>query len=264
MRSSIKVIQYTGWLALLFLILTYLVTINIETAFVVFNSPWMSDNFFLTVFGGAFASMLVVLLCEWQKYINTKNELESTIYFQTYFLYQLIYQMENNISEYQNNSNVSLPENFFDDLSQKMSYQINCLLKIDYIPITVFLFKHLNPIVIIHNNLQRVSLPLAEEILNAPNNLRIGIYKALINSPELNQDKTRINSSIFPVSTVLKIYKRKCSKLLHQLKYCLTVIDDNCNHKFNNENRIETMEKNCISILKAGKFEDFIKEEDHE
>ena len=56
MSSSVKTIRLTVFLSALLLLLTYLVTVNIEIGLVSINSGWISNNFFLTVFGGAFGS----------------------------------------------------------------------------------------------------------------------------------------------------------------------------------------------------------------
>ena len=81
MRTSIKVIKFTSILSFIFLVITYLITINIDGGFVKLNTIWISNNFLLTGFGGMFASTLVVLLCEINKYLidkkNTENQLFS-------------------------------------------------------------------------------------------------------------------------------------------------------------------------------------------
>ncbi len=46
MRRHIKVIKFTAIFSLLSLILTYLTTLNIESSFLILNTPWISNNFF--------------------------------------------------------------------------------------------------------------------------------------------------------------------------------------------------------------------------
>ncbi len=101
MRGSVKVIKFTTVMSILFLVLTYLTAVNIETHMVGFNTVWLSNNFALTVFGGVFASMLVVLICEFQKYITTKASVEEYIFYQGLYLYCALYLMKQNISDYQ-------------------------------------------------------------------------------------------------------------------------------------------------------------------
>ena len=260
MRSSIKVILYTSILSIVFLVLTYMVTVNMETNFIAMNTPWLSNNLLLTLFGGAFASMVVVLLCEWQKYLNAKIEAESVLFFQAYYLYQVIYQVYNNISDYQNNPKICLTENLLDDLSQKVYYQINALQNVDYIPIYTYIFRKMNQVILSIMPLRSKILPLAEELTHAPNMLSIAINKALLEQPELNHDKTRITSSTDPVSSVLEIYKLKCQLLLNQLKDYLIAFDQNMGKRFHAEKMLKSIEDHFVSILEINAFEDFIKQ----
>ena len=64
MRIQIKVIRFVAIMSVILAAITYLISLNIEVGFIKLNAPWISNNFALTVFGGAFASMLVVLVCE--------------------------------------------------------------------------------------------------------------------------------------------------------------------------------------------------------
>ena len=261
MRSSIKVILYTSLLSIVFLVLTYFVTVNMETNFIALNVYWLSNNLFLTLFGGAFASMVVVLLCEWQKYLNAKSESESVLFFQAYYLYQVIYQIYNNISDYQNNPKICLAENLMDDLSQKVYYQMNALQNVDYIPIYTYIFRKMNKVIQSIIPLRSKILPLAEELTHAPNLLRIAIYEALLEQPELNHDKTRITSSINPVRSILEIYKTKCKLLLEQLESYLLDFDQNMGNRFHAEKMLKSIEDHFVSILEIDAFEDFINQE---
>ena len=80
MSGNIKTIKFTAVLSAVFAILTYIITLNVEVAFFAPNWPWISNNFALTVCGGIFASTLVVMLCEVQKYLSNKSSCE-IIYF---------------------------------------------------------------------------------------------------------------------------------------------------------------------------------------
>ena len=60
MREIINVIKHCSFISFVFLILTYLTTVNIEGQFISVDSVWISNNFLVTLFGGVFASMLVV------------------------------------------------------------------------------------------------------------------------------------------------------------------------------------------------------------
>lgn len=55
--------------------------INAEGQYVVVESEWISNTFLLTVFGGAFASMLVVFLYEVRKYLSIKSNTEQYLFY---------------------------------------------------------------------------------------------------------------------------------------------------------------------------------------
>ena len=111
MRGSIETIKFTFILSLLFGIITYLVTVNIETNFFILNTIWISNNFVLTVCGGIVASFLVVLLSEIQKYLSTKSSSESYLFYHAVYLYSALFLMQQNILDYAKNSNKAIPEN---------------------------------------------------------------------------------------------------------------------------------------------------------
>lgn len=98
MRGSVKVIKFTAAMSILFLALTYFTTVNIEAHIIEFNTIWLSNNLAPTVFGGAFASMLVVLICEVQKYITAKASMEEYIFYQALYLYRALFLMQQNFS----------------------------------------------------------------------------------------------------------------------------------------------------------------------
>ena len=79
METSVKIIKFTTVMSGIFMILTYGVSLNV--AYLWFDIEWLSNNFLLTIFGGIFASMLVVLICEVHKYLLLKREAENQIFY---------------------------------------------------------------------------------------------------------------------------------------------------------------------------------------
>ena len=51
MSSSKKTILFTSVASIILLIITYLITVNIETGAISVDSPWISNNFFFAFFG---------------------------------------------------------------------------------------------------------------------------------------------------------------------------------------------------------------------
>ena len=123
MRGNVKVIKFTAFVSILFLALTYFTTVNMETHMLELNTIWFSNDFVLTIFGGAFASMLVVLICEVQKYITAKASVEEYIFYQALYLYQALFLMKQNICDHQRNTEAGVPDNLLEQ--DNLLYSIN-------------------------------------------------------------------------------------------------------------------------------------------
>lgn len=78
MGTSVKVIKFTSVASAILVLFTY--AVSLAAAYEWFDMPWLSNSFLLTIFGGALASMLVVLICEIQKYVLIKREMENQIF----------------------------------------------------------------------------------------------------------------------------------------------------------------------------------------
>lgn len=73
MRSSINSIKFLAILSVALLIITYSISLNNDNSWIVLDTPWISNSFAFAIAGGSFASMLVVLACELQKYQSIKR-----------------------------------------------------------------------------------------------------------------------------------------------------------------------------------------------
>ncbi len=78
MRINLKTIKYTAICSACFFVITFLICLNISYSW--FDIKWLSNNFLLVIFSGMFASMMVVLICEIQKYFLSKSETETILY----------------------------------------------------------------------------------------------------------------------------------------------------------------------------------------
>lgn len=59
--------------------LTYIISLNMKNHFVVANIKWLSNDFLFAISGGAFASLVIVLVCEIIKYRQLKLATENVI-----------------------------------------------------------------------------------------------------------------------------------------------------------------------------------------
>ena len=125
MRGNIETIKFTAVISAIFAFLSYFITLNMELAFFAPQWSWISNNFALTVCGGVFTSTLVVLFCEVQKYLSNKADCEQYLFYQTMYLYSLIFQMQKNIEEYIENKEESVPEGLLEKPAQMAQSQVN-------------------------------------------------------------------------------------------------------------------------------------------
>lgn len=132
MRESIVLIKWGSILSTVFLIITYIVSINAETGFLILESVWISNNFVLTLFGGAFTSMLVVMLCEIRKYLSVKSQSEQYLFDHGLYLYEFLLQLHQNIEAFLNHDEWPISENLFDDNLWRIRCEINALRATDY------------------------------------------------------------------------------------------------------------------------------------
>lgn len=90
MKSSIKTIKFLLVFSVFLLLLTYSISLNEENRWIALNTPWLSNNFAFAIAGGSFASLLVVLACELQKYQTIKRQTEDSIFGQLFSLYSQV------------------------------------------------------------------------------------------------------------------------------------------------------------------------------
>lgn len=176
MRESISVISWCSFVSALFLILTYGVTVNAEAHFFTLDSVWISNNFLITLFGGVFASMLVVLLCEIQKYLSSKKRTEQYLFYQSLYLYQALVQTRIFIEDFLNHGEWILSDNLFDESNRKIQCQLDAIQTTDYAT-----FKHdKDSLMVEHGRFCIDVLPKIQPILQSGNRLRISINNAKI------------------------------------------------------------------------------------
>lgn len=59
---------------------TYLVSLNMENNFIICQSKWISNEFLFAIVCGIFASLFVVIVCEYIKYRQIKTSVENAIF----------------------------------------------------------------------------------------------------------------------------------------------------------------------------------------
>lgn len=255
MRSNIETIKFTGTFCLVLAVLTYIVTLNIEMGFFQPNWSWMSNNFALTVCGGAFASFLVVMLCEVQKYRSNKLTCENFLYIQAMYLYIALYILERNIDEYIADQNQPVPDNLVDERMMVIRSQSMAIQSVDY---TTFCKN--NALVTAHQVFCANGLVKVDSISGSGNYLKMAIIQIQIKNLEETCSKGTVTSADKLVGQTLVALKSRISPVLSDVSTYLGIINQNCNGRYNWEEQKTKIQDGYISLFEAGKFEDFLKE----
>ncbi len=228
MSTSVRTIKFTSILSLILVVITYLITVNIDCNCIQLNTIWMSNNFLLTVFGGAYASTLVVLLCEVDKYRLEKKNVETQLFYQTMYLYSELFLMQNNILDYQSHPNAPMPSNLFDDRMYKIKTQACYIQGIDYSTI-----RRENKIVHKHNEFKNDTFNKLLSLEQSSNLLKCAILKDSIENTKQGKSLSDyITSTDSNVAIVLSEQLRNINPLLEEINLFLKIIDDNCKNKY--------------------------------
>lgn len=132
MKSSIYTIKFLVILSVVLLLATYCISLNDENRWIVLNTPWLSNSFVFAIFGGTFASLLVVLACEIQKYQSIKRQTEDYIFGQLFSLYSQVTIIHYNTKRQLDDRVSPVPSNLIDEIANRGKMCLTSLTSIDY------------------------------------------------------------------------------------------------------------------------------------
>ena len=132
MKSNIKTIKFLTVLSIVLLLTTYSISLNDENRWIILNTPWLSNSFAFAIAGGTFASSLVVLACELQKYQSIKRQTEDYIFRQLFSLYVQVTIIHYNTKRQLNDISTPVPNNLIDEISNRGKMVLTSLSSIEY------------------------------------------------------------------------------------------------------------------------------------
>ena len=249
MSSNKELIRLTTKISIASLFFTYLVSLNKELSILLLNCKYISNDFFFAIFGGIFASTIVVLLCEIQKYLQNKRNIEDYFFYNLAFFYGKLFSIKNNIHYLFSNAQEHLSKNQFDNDINVLQNIINSLLTVDYST-----FKN-GEITKLINNYKTNDYTLFKTTLDNFIYLKIASVQDKINA---------INSCGATTTNVLtlktmKILSIKIDDAIKLLDSYLETIDNNCKSRYN-WNKIKMGIQGDISNTDYNGFEKFIGE----
>lgn len=255
MKEKIQSIKLNVMLCIIFIAITYLVTLNIENGFFHPNWWWMSNNFALTVSGGIAVGFAAGLAYAIQEYKNCKSENESKLFFAVGWLYSIFSHMDRNIIEYLDNPQQPAIDNLFESYTDEGNRASGIIQETEYQTV-----------------MQKTDLEEELEIFKKNEYAKIQeilkqayfYYKIAINRTELDDLKNGFNnrivlSSDFKVKRTLEILKKEIEDELPSIESLAKTIDCQTRKKYHWEEYKKYSDVHCASVTKLNDFDEFLK-----
>lgn len=228
MSTSIKIIKYLTILCLVFIGLTYAIFLNMEVGYVILNSEWISNNLLFSIFSGAFASGLVVLLSEIRQYLINKKNIQDILFSQFATLYGQLLIMQNNMKRSLEYRDEIITNTL---LEQSSSISRMCIENISNVDYTTFC-----PQKKIQKMIQDFRLKYKPEFISYLNNcgyLKVAIVEdQMFNVKTLGHQGTITSKSLNTGKTIIKLQKG-IQPLLIIINQCLEILDNSVSNRYN-------------------------------
>lgn len=225
MVSSVKIIRFTAFISALLIVVTYIVSLNMS--YECFEIRWLSNNFLLTIIGGAFASMLVVLICEIQRYLMIKRETENNLFRQFSTLYLQLISIKTSVEKQLDNANEPVSKTLLTYPMENIQNAINTIETIDY---TTFSSKNII-FIKFQDFLKRTKIEI-NSFISVQYALPYAINNDQIDNLTMYQEERMITSASKNTNHALKVYLKKVIPLINSVDAVMKVVDDNCKNRY--------------------------------
>ena len=232
-------------------VLTYLISLNI--AFDWFDWGYFSNNFTLTIFGGAFASMLVVLICEIQKYLDNKRLSEDALLAHVGHIYAHLYLMVTNLKRQQENEKEPVCKDLIWGHLENLKREIEIIRSIDYTS-----FSKKNKFVMKNKEFNNWIMTDFSPFVSEGTNLAIAVNNDQIGNIVATGSQGKVTSTSPYTSVVITKLIRRTTEMISIVDDYGKFIDDSCQNRY-----VWGLKK--LSVEKAADIEltdidDYIKE----
>lgn len=225
MGTSVKIIRFSAFISAVLIVLTYIVSLNISYEW--FDIRWLSNNFLLTIIGGAFASMLVVLICEIQRYLMVKRETENNLFRQFSTLYSQLISIKISVEKQLNNANEPVSKTLLTYPMETIQNAIHAIESIDY---TTFSSK--NTIFIKFQDFLKRTKREINCFITVQYALPYAINNDQIDNLTIYREERMVTSASKNTNHALRIYLKKVNPLINSVDAMMQVVDDNCKNRY--------------------------------
>lgn len=214
---------------ILFLGMSYFVSVNKELVFCSANSAWISNDFLLSCFTGIFASFMVLIATEVYKFFQIKRSMEQWLFMQMATIYGQLHIAETNIQKLLS-SVESVPTNLLHYLSNTIKQLTPGMRAFDYNPL--FKTKNEKAINIIIQRLYSAQLSDWESLANDCIYLEIAIGTDKIKEHEKGVFSPVITFSSPNTNRTLVTLLKEIQNIKSQITINITELNAACNDRF--------------------------------
>ena len=226
-KNTIKLLLI---IAALSFVVSYIISINMEQSFILLNTKWVSNEFALSCFCGVFASSLILIATEFQKYIREKRTVEHFTFNQLVIVYGELRSIRKIILDILLSNNYEeVQMNLFAHITHKLSENIEFFRLTDYN--TIFHCGNNRRIKII----AKVSTSLVAKLQDVV--LVFGFFPQAILTDRINHNAELlkkgigINEKCNTIRT-LNIILKEIDNLSNEIYKDIVELNTSCNNRF--------------------------------
>ncbi len=212
-------IIFASIISVIFLVITYLFCL--AKAYEWFDIKWLSNDFLIAVFGGAFASSLVVLLNETFSYYQHKRNMEDQLYSNAIYLFVNAIVARNTLNNMLEDSHKQLVENMIENQKCIMLSSLRTLCNIDYAPFckNQKLFKELQKLKINYYECEKLITNITYLNLAINETKLQGLQKGLNLGIKVNASYDVIRRTVEEIKNDMETIIEVCDILMQTIDY---------------------------------------------
>ena len=252
MGTIVRSVKILAWIAFGSLLLTYAISLNMEMGIININSYTISNSFLFTLFSGVFASTLVVLICELNKYYDSKKRVENSLYMQFASLYVQLLIIRNNTAKMLQNPNEQLAQNLLEIPTSNSKASLDSIRNLEFCT-----FKGKSPIELALKSFIGNGDIKLEDFMTNCKFLEIAINEDKIEFMKGGNFSPIITSASDKTHKVLSILNKNVEGFINEIDSLIIKIDNACDNRFIWVERRNAMSQNIL-YSKFGGIDEFI------
>lgn len=233
-------IIFASIISVIFLVATYLFCL--AKAYEWFYIKWLSNDFLITVFGGAFASFIVVLLNEIFSYHKCKRSMEDQLYSNAIFLFTNAIVAKNTLNYYLDKTHEQVVENIIENHKFIMLSSLRTICNINYVTFCKKqnLFKKLQELKSKYYEYEKL-------LTNSTIYLNLAINETKLKEVQKGNMSVQVNASFDIVKRTIEEVKTDIETIIDMCDNLMQVIDYSERYHWK-KNKEKIMKQDSISF----------------